>query len=311
MRDNDDTRIACVHSPTVVDFHRNAKGGEPIEPEELGEWGVPRSGMIGRSCEREGGRRRAAAIAAHARGRAPAAPYSAFADVYDFLIGDLAFPALQRAFRDSVRRFGLEFRTLADVGCGTGRFLADLCHLPVALIGVDRSRSILAVARRRLAGCPVLLLQQDIRALSLPRRVDVITCRNQTINYLTLWTDLARAFRAIAGSLRRGGTFLFDFIARVADMSRPTRIRETICLPRHEVSFAGTIDPARDISVVRIRIRDETAPGRGIVEVHRQRWFRPSMIMGLLDASGFRVLEMQPVEGPQQSAWHHVVARRV
>ena len=57
-----------------------------------------------------------------------AAPYSAFADVYDFLIGDLAFPALQRAFRDSVRRFGLEFRTLADVGCGTGRFLAELCR---------------------------------------------------------------------------------------------------------------------------------------------------------------------------------------
>ena len=183
--------------------------------------------------------------------------------------------------------------------------------LPVGLIGVDRSRSILALARRRLAGCPVLLLQQDIRALSLPRRVDVITCRNQTINYLTVWTDLARAFRSIARSLRRGGTFLFDFIARVTDMSRPARIRETIRLPRHEVSFAGTIDPARDLSVVRIRIRDEAAPDRGVVEVHRQRWFPPSMIMGLLDVSGFRVLEMRPVEGSPENAWRHVVARRV
>ena len=253
---------------------------------------------------------RAAAIAAHTRAQG-AAPYSAFADVYDFLIGDLAFPPLQRAFRDSVRRFGLEFRTLADVGCGTGRFLAELCPLPVGLIGVDRSRSILALARRRLAGCPVLLLRQDIRALSLPRRVDVITCRNQTINYLTVWTDLARAFRAIARSLRRGGTFLFDFIARVTDMSRPARIRETIRLPRHEVSFAGTIDPARDLSVVRIRIRDEAAPDRGVVEVHRQRWFPPSVIMGLLDVSGFRVLEMRPVEGSPENAWRHVVARRV
>ena len=123
MRDIDDICFACVHSPVVMNFHHNAKGGEPIEPEELGEWGVPRSGMIGRSREREGGPRRAAASAAHVRGQA-AAPYSAFADVYDFLIGDLAFPALQRAFRDSVRRFGLVLRTLAVVGCGTGRFLA-------------------------------------------------------------------------------------------------------------------------------------------------------------------------------------------
>src|SRR3954465_4069903 len=151
MRDIDDIGFACVHSPVVMNFHHSAKGGEPIEPEELGEWGVPRRGMIGRSREREGGRQGAAAIAAHTRGRG-AAPYSAFADVYDFLIGDLAFPPLQRAFRDSVRRFGLEFRTLADVGCGTGRFLAELCPLPVGLIGVDCSRSILALARRRLAG---------------------------------------------------------------------------------------------------------------------------------------------------------------
>src|SRR3954452_19024469 len=115
MRDTDDIGFACVPSPVVMNFHCNAKGGAPIEPEELGEWGVPRSGMIGRSREREGGRQRAAAIAAHTRAQG-AAPYSAFADVYDFLIGDLAFPALQRAFRDSVRRFGLEFRTLADVG---------------------------------------------------------------------------------------------------------------------------------------------------------------------------------------------------
>jgi hypothetical protein len=152
MRDTDDIGFACVHSPVVMNFHHNAKGGEPIEPEELGEWGVPRSGMIGRSREREGGRQRAAAIAAHTRGQG-AAPYSAFADVYDFLIGDPAYSALQRAFRDSVWRFGLEFRTLADVGCGTGRFLAELCRLPVGIIGVDRSRSILALARRRLAGC--------------------------------------------------------------------------------------------------------------------------------------------------------------
>ena len=157
----------------------------------------------------------------------------------------------------------------------------------------------------------MLLLHQDIRALSLPRRVDVITCRNQTINYLTVWKDLARAFRAISRSLRRGGTFLFDFIAPVADMSRPERIRETIRLPQHEVSFAATIDPVRDLSVVRIRVRDETAPGRGVVEVHRQRWFSPSTIVGLLNTSGFRVLEMRPVGGSQESAWRHVVARRV
>jgi hypothetical protein len=35
------------------------------------------------------------------------------------------------------------------------------------------------------------------------------------------------------------------------------------------------------------------------------------MLIGLLDVSGFRVLEMRPVEGSPENAWRHVVARRV
>jgi SAM-dependent methyltransferase len=155
-----------------------------------------------------------------------------------------------------------------------------------------------------------LLLHQDIRALSLPRHVDLVTCRNQTINYLTVPRDLARAFRAVARNLRRGGTFIFDFISRAAEMSRRARIRETIRLPGHEVSFAATMEPARDLSVVRIRINSGHDPRDGVVEVHRQRWFDASMIAGLLEASGFRVLDVRPVDGPD-SAWRHVVARRV
>ena len=46
--------------------------------------------------------------------------------------------------------------------------VAQFCHVPIGLIGVDRSASVLAIARRRLVGCPALLLRQDIRALSLP-----------------------------------------------------------------------------------------------------------------------------------------------
>lgn len=96
MRRADDTSIACVHASTVVNFRRNAKGGEPIEPEELGEWGVPRSGMIGRNRERDGGRQGAAMIAASPRRPVGAAASSAFADLRDFLIGDLAFSAFAR-----------------------------------------------------------------------------------------------------------------------------------------------------------------------------------------------------------------------
>jgi SAM-dependent methyltransferase len=240
-------------------------------------------------------------------------PYSSFTDLYDFLIGDPTFPTIQKAFDRSVRRFRLEFRSIADIGCGTGRFLAELAHLPVSRIGVDRSVSALAIARRRLAGQQVLLLRQDIRQLCLPYPVDLMTCHNQTINYFTAAADLACALQAIARNMRRGGAFLFDYIAQIAHApgSDRRRIRETIRLPDHDVDFDGAIDGARGISTLRIRVTPEHATHCPTFEVHRQRWFSPSALHRLLSTSGFKVLEMRPMDDQQQRAWVHVVTRRV
>jgi len=239
-------------------------------------------------------------------------PYSSFTQVYDFLVGDPAYRDLRRAFDRSVRRFGLTFRSVADIGCGTGRLIADLARRPVEVIGVDSSEAMLAVARRRMTG-PVLLLRQDIRRLSLPGPVDLITCHNQTVNYLTVIDDLARAFRAIARNLRRGGTFLFDFIARmaVARSAGLETVRETIRLPDHTVGFDGVVDPARGLSVVRIRVASARGSGGATQETHWQRWFPVSTILRLLGASGFRVLDMRPVGPVNPGAWLYVVARRL
>jgi SAM-dependent methyltransferase len=240
-------------------------------------------------------------------------PYSSFTQVYDFLVGDPAYLELRRAFDQSVRRFGLTFRSVADIGCGTGRFVADLARRPVEIIGVDRSEAMLAVARRRMTGRPAVLLRQDIRRLSLPNPVDLITCHNQTVNYLTVIDDLARAFRAIARNLHRGGAFLFDFLARMAAtrFAGLETIRETVCLPDHAVGFDGLVDPARGLSVVRIRVAPARGSGGAVHETHRQRWFPVSTILRLLGASGFRVLDLRPVGQAEPSAWLYVVARRL
>jgi SAM-dependent methyltransferase len=239
-------------------------------------------------------------------------PYSSLAEVYDFLIGNSALPLIQSVFSHSVSRFALDFRSLADIGCGTGAFLSTFACRSIELIGVDRSGAVLVIARRRFGGCPVTLLRQDIRRLSLPHSVDLITCQYQTLNYLTIATELGRAFSAVARNLRCGGTFLFDFLARTPAMMRvgPRRIRESIGLPDHQVDFDAVVDPPSGKSNVRIRVWDNLAQGRPAIEVHRQQWFKPTMVVRLLHASGFHVCDIRPVHG-SDNAWLHVVAKRV
>ena len=144
-----------------------------------------------------------------------------------------------------MRRLALRFGSAADVGCGTGRFLADLAAGPALLFGIDSSPDVLDIARARLAGRPVTLLNQDMRRLNLPRPVDLVTCHNQTINYVLTQRGLLAVFSGVTRSLNRGGAFLFDFIARPSGGAASSSMRrvETLRLPDFEARFDAAVTP--------------------------------------------------------------------
>jgi SAM-dependent methyltransferase len=201
--------------------------------------------------------------------------------------------------------------SLADVGCGTGRFLAWLAGSSLTLYGIDRSAEALAVARQRLEPGRVTFLKQDIRSIALPEPVDIITCHNQTVNYLTSLQDLSRSFAAIIRNLKAPGAFFFDFIARPAERTQiqPARSVEVIRLPDVTARFESHIDSAQRQSKVIVTFLPED--GRGPVrEVHHQRWYRPRSILRILRHAGFGHVEMRQVSPSGPSQWLYVKATR-
>ena len=179
-----------------------------------------------------------------------ARPYSELAPAYDAALGISNFIGTRAAFEALVRRYGIQFRSAADLGCGTGLFAGYLNQCwGVPVFGVDRSPEMLAVATRNFACRNVCFLQQDMRCLRLPSPVDLITANFDTMNHLLTEPDLRLAFRRISENLRPGGHFIFDLItpcqplARCADLHPTPRLRKlqrraTNSLePRSENSF--------------------------------------------------------------------------
>src|SRR5262249_3066230 len=140
-------------------------------------------------------------------------PYSRLAKAYDETIGLPAFHSTRRAFETLARRYGLRFRSAADVGCGTGlfaRYLSDCWGAPAW--AVDISPEMLRMAEGNCLGANVRLLRQDIRCLRLPEPVDLVTSNFDALNHLTEEGDLRVAFQRIAGNLRPGGHLYFDLV---------------------------------------------------------------------------------------------------
>jgi SAM-dependent methyltransferase len=99
-------------------------------------------------------------------------------------------------------------RTWLDLCCGTGGLLKLACDGGFDAVGVDLSPHQLTYARQKAPRARVV--KRDVRALSLKRKFDVITCIFDSLNYLLTMQDLESALRVARSHLDEGGLFIFD-----------------------------------------------------------------------------------------------------
>ncbi|MEI7769838.1 MAG: class I SAM-dependent methyltransferase [Chloroflexales bacterium] len=144
--------------------------------------------------------------------------YESYAPIYDS-IGQGAFAeSLTARILGSLPE---QPRRALDLACGTGAAALALAASGARVVGVDRSRAMLRIARARARdrGVPVRWVAADIRRLGQrsaarsalrPASFDLITCLYDSLNYLTGDDDLAACCAGAARLLRPGGRFVFD-----------------------------------------------------------------------------------------------------
>jgi SAM-dependent methyltransferase len=216
-----------------------------------------------------------------------ARPYSQLAANYDATVGIPFFLRVRDAFEELIRRYGISFRTAADIGCGTGlfaRYLKTSWRVPVT--GVDLSGDMLRIAARNCRGLKIRLLRQDIRALRLPQPVDLITCNFDTLNHLVGDGDLRRAFRGVYNNLRPGGHFIFDSVTNCGPLGSAQSYVRRFRTQRRTVMQRVRWEPMRKLLSIVVSIRSPGRP-RPILEVHRERAYSPNEIGWALQEAGF------------------------
>jgi len=131
--------------------------------------------------------------------------YTKLARFYDAVIGDRRDTATYIC--DLIHRYNPKTRTVLEIACGTGAVLGLLSQA-YEVTGLDRSRNMLAIARRKLPH--VKLYLQDITSFHLNQRFDAIICVFDSINHLPRFSDWQKVFRGVKAHLSDGGLFIFD-----------------------------------------------------------------------------------------------------
>jgi SAM-dependent methyltransferase len=194
-----------------------------------------------------------------------------------------------------LRRGGVATGTVIDLGCGPGTLAAHLGAHGYDVIGIDRSRPMLRLAR--LTAPAARFRVADLRHVRLPA-ADAVVSTFDTLNYLNRARDLQRLFHRVARALSPGGVFIFDLLV-------PAELR--VNPAEEDLAYRSTgaivvVHIERRRRTGRIRHTIGTLPrlaagARRHTEVHDQRVFAPGPVGKWLRAAAFEATRLPGYPG--------------
>lgn len=137
--------------------------------------------------------------------------YSSFAEIYDQLMDKSLYPKWL-SFTDNFAPMGS--KVVLDLACGTGDFSILLAKDGFKVMGLDNSEEMLATASSKLDEdlSSVIFVKKDMRDLEGIGKFDLVTCYDDSLNYLLEFEGLVKVFKGVYENLNSGGVFLFDVI---------------------------------------------------------------------------------------------------
>lgn len=131
--------------------------------------------------------------------------YKAYATVYDDFKGDRSSNV--RLIEEWINKYRPEARTILDLACGTGEITKALSQ-QYELTGLDRSRAMLKIARRKNPG--IVFVKGDMQNFRIDNKFDVVICLHNSINHLLELNQWRQTFETISRHLKKDGLLIFD-----------------------------------------------------------------------------------------------------
>jgi SAM-dependent methyltransferase len=221
-------------------------------------------------------------------GTADSTSYDLFAPFYDAFTSGSDYDAWTSHVLALADEYGLAGRKLLDLACGTGNSFVPFLQAGFEVTGCDASAAMLAEAARKAPTAN--LVHADVRELPTLDRFYLVTCFDDSLNYLSEERDLASAFGSMAANLHREGLVMFDLNTLLA--YRTTFATDSVSA-HGDVIFAwrgasrGDAAPGcRADASIEIFAPRERGLYERVTSVHAQRHFPREQVLAALRRAG-------------------------
>jgi len=245
--------------------------------------------------------------------------YTAFAQVYDELMGQVNYPAWADFYRQMMARYGIREGRICECACGTGALTLQFYRMGFQVTGVDLSQDMLfeASKKARREGAAIPFVKQDMRQLRLHRPMDAVLATCDGVNYLTQPGDLDTFLKAAYEALRPGGGIFFDISSSYKlekvlgnELMGEDTPHVTYLWQNHYNSRTHLVEMELCLFV-----RQEDGSYKRMDEVQTQRAFEGEEVLDALNRAGFVQAAWfgdghLTAPGPTEHRWHFAALKR-
>lgn len=229
--------------------------------------------------------------------------FTDYAKHYDLYYSTKDYSGEVAFLLELARRFGIQPRTVLDMGCGTGKHLLELAKRGLKGGGFDLSSEMLQAARTRLTGLDMEVAEADLRTFRNGKQYDLVVAMFAVIGYLTTNDDLLAGCKTARQHLGQGGLFIFDgWFGPTVLTQQPEKRTHQYHNGNQTVLRKVTpfLDPIEQTVTVHYEIFSKD--GNGIepvaTEDHRMRFMFVQEMKLALQASGLDLLYACPFMDP-------------
>jgi len=225
-----------------------------------------------------------------------------YSNAYDILYRNKDYEKECDFLEAVFRRRKRPVRRILDLGCGTGGHALILAKRGYEVTGVDRSSTMLALARRKALRehLPTRFINKDIRSLMIDDSFDAVIAMFAVMGYQVSNDDVAAVCATARKHLAGDGVFVFDcWNGSAVITQRPSIETRRVKLDSRNTIIRRT-EPALNVlnHTVRVRFRLKAmqhgrarSVGR---EEHVVRFFFPQEISRYLELAGFAKVAHYP-----------------
>lgn len=217
--------------------------------------------------------------------------YGIFAGFYDRLMNQEKYSGWRRIIRNVIKKYKIPKGLCLDIACGTGKISEILASEGFQVLGIDKSKSMLAIAKKRLPRAE--FIQADIRNFKLNRgeKISFAVSFYDSMNYLLNRKEIAAALNCISSNIPEGTIFLFDMNSR--DHIKTAQEKNPI-ISNYEDAYIVLKSSGRgNIWILDMDFFIRLPSGKFELhkERHLERGYDKKDIAPLLRESGFKLLE--------------------